>query len=200
MSDTETISVYDQKSEDYKACFASEKPDRFLTRLVSKLPENSFVLDLGCGPGHASSIIKEYGHKVDPVDASTEMVKIAKNTYSVAARQATFFDIKGKEIYDAIWANFSLLHAPRKDIHNIFKKLTLSLKPNGIMHLGLKLKVGEVEERRDRLGRFYSYYSEDELNILLKAQGFEILATNLGSGVGLAGAKEPWIVILARKI
>jgi hypothetical protein len=60
------------------------------------------------------------------------------------------------------------------------------------------MKLGEGE-RRDRMGRFYVHYTEDELTVTLVDAGFDILDSTKGEGKGFAGDVSPWITILSRK-
>ena len=55
MSDDETISVYDDQVEKYAGFFTSNDPSAGLKEFVSHLPQDGFVLDLGCGPANWSA-------------------------------------------------------------------------------------------------------------------------------------------------
>ena len=197
MSDTETIAVYDQQVTAYSNLAASEKPHSSLRKFVEALPKGGFVLDLGCGPADASVYMRKNGLRVDPVDASPEMVKIANETHNIGARVAKFDDLETKNTYDGVWANFSLLHAKKAEFPGLLNRICSALKPRGYFHIGMKLGDGEL---RDRLGRFYAYYSESELKALLDDAGFEIVSARTGEGKGLAGDISPFVVILSRKI
>jgi len=74
MADVETISVYNDQVEKYAKLVSSEKPGAILLGFIDTLKKDSYVLDLGCGPGNSAVIMQKYGLKVDPVDASDEMV------------------------------------------------------------------------------------------------------------------------------
>lgn len=69
-----------------------------------------------------------------------------------------------------------------------------ALKRDGILHIGMKLGDGAV---RDRLGRLYSYYSEEQLAMFLTDVGFTVLDIQKGEDLGLAGDVEPWIIMVA---
>lgn len=99
--------------------------------------------------------MRERGLRVDPVDASDEMVSLANSTYDIGARKATFEDIEAENAYDGIWADFSLLHVPGSDFRMIVTVLHCLLKTDGLFHLGMKTGSGAG---RDRLGRFHTYY------------------------------------------
>ena len=52
------------------------------------------------------------------------------------------------------------------------------------------MKLGEGSER-DHLGRFYTYYTEDELRHALTQEGLQWVDAHHGSGKGLAGTVSP---------
>ena len=74
MTDLETIAVYDSQIDSYVDLVKREKADPTLLKFIERIERSGYVLDLGCGPATASSIMREKGLRVDPVDASSEMV------------------------------------------------------------------------------------------------------------------------------
>lgn len=194
MTDSKTIAVYDSQVDDYAAFAQDHKSDPVLEAFVARLNADDYVLDLGCGPAQSSAMMREHGLRVDPMDASEQMVKLANDTFDIGARQAAFTDVDEVAIYDGIWANFSLLHASAEDFPKILSALRTALKPDGILHLGMKTGAGS---KRDKLDRFYSYYSEEELRAHLEGAGFVVVNAEHGEGKGLAGNVEPWIVMLS---
>ena len=74
-------------------------------------------------------------------------------------------------------------------------RIAKALKKNGLFHLGLKTGEGE---KRDRIGRFYAYYTEEELRELLTNAGFKITYIRHGSAAGLDGTDAPFIIVKAR--
>ncbi len=196
MTDDQTIDVYDSQVASYTELVKPREPDQHLAGFISRMPQNALVLDLGCGPGHDSAMMREHGLRVDPLDASAEMVRHANETYAIGARQALFGDVVERDHYDGIWANFSLLHATAEEFPNLLLALQRALKTAGVFHLGMKTGTGA---KRDKLGRYYSYYTEESLQQHLQAAGFQIEQTTPGEGVGLAGDVEAWIMITSTR-
>lgn len=195
MTDPETISVYDSRAAEYAAkTRAYNTADPRLAAFIAACAEGGRVLDLGCGPGVAAAKMARAGLRVEAVDASASMVELAAQHPGVTARQATFDEISEAALYDGIWANFSLLHAPRADFPGHLAALHAALKPGGVFLIGLKLGKGEA---RDRIGRLYTYYTEDELMDQLRAAGFTPTDIRHGSGEGLDGTTSPWISVIA---
>lgn len=194
MSDRETLSVYDAKAADYAAMTESEARDRQLLAFIADIPEGGNVLDLGCGPGHSAATMANAGLKVTALDASAEMVALAGAHEGVTARQATFDDLGGVALYDGIWANFSLLHAPRDAMPRHLAAIAKALKPGGRFHIALKTGTGA---KRDALGRFYTYYEEDELLGLLRDAGLTPGKIRRGDTKGLDGEVAGWLSVAA---
>jgi SAM-dependent methyltransferase len=195
MTDLKTIAAYDAQVDSYLGMIDQQPIDPQLLDFIARLKAGGFVLDLGCGPAKASAVMRDHGLRVDPIDASLEMVKLANDRFSIGARQAVFEDIKTKATYDGIWANFSLLHAAAKDLPNILKALHQALKPQGVFHLGMKTGSGSA---RDKLDRYYTYYSQEQLTNHLADAGFVVEHAELGEAKGLAGDMEPWVVLTSR--
>ncbi len=197
MQDLETISVYNAQADAYKELIEQLPEDESLLKFAKLFPMGSLILDLGCGPAVSSATLRSLGLQVDPIDASAEMVILANNTFNINARQATFSDIADTEVYHGVWANFSLLHAERKDFANILKSLHDTLKPGGYLHLGMKTGSGSD---RDKLGRFYTYYTEPELRTYLTDAGFSsVITTKTGEYRGLDDEIKPWVTLTSQR-
>lgn len=195
MADRQTIDTYDAQAGAYADLTRRDRPDPQLVDFATHLPAGGYVLDLGCGPAMASAYLRNAGFKVDPVDASSEMVRLANDTHDIGARQATFEEIEAIDAYDGVWANFSLLHARIADFPRHLAALRRALRPSGYFHIGMKLGSGEA---RDRLGRHYSYYSRQGLNRYLTEAGFKVIAVSTGEDAGLSGEVAPWITMMSR--
>ncbi|MFY0616511.1 class I SAM-dependent DNA methyltransferase [Shimia sp.] len=199
MSDKETMAVYAKAAGDYAKRFARVEDadiDQFsdLQALFALLPDAGLVLDLGCGPGQWAAKIRDAGYRIEAMDASPEMAALAKDRYDLDVTVATFDSLQAEDVYDGIFANFSLLHAPRSEFPTHLTRIYRALKPSGAFHIGMKL--GEAEGR-DHLGRFYSYYSETELAALLTAAGFTVVRKRTGSAKGLAGTRDTFVILTA---
>jgi 2-polyprenyl-3-methyl-5-hydroxy-6-metoxy-1,4-benzoquinol methylase len=195
MSDPETLKVYADKAEEYATLVAGQTPtDPLLTSFIALFAKGSDVLDLGCGPGHAAHVMADAGLTVTATDAVPEMVARADSHPSVTARVATFDDIAGHAVYDGIWANFCLLHAPRADMPRHLAALHTALRPNGVLHIALKTGAGE---QRDPIGRLYTYYTDAELTDLLNTAGFTVTNRTTGRDIGLDGVPANWIALRA---
>lgn len=195
--DEETRAVYDARAGEYaKVLGGSLEPDAQLQSFLDALPAKADVLDLGCGPGRSAAIMARAGHRVIATDASAEMIRLAAQHDGVHAQQASFDDLTSSAIYDGIWANFSLLHAPRADLPRHMCAISEALRPKGIFHIGMKTGTGEA---RDELGRLYTYVTMKETHGLLKEAGLQAFVEWQNRGPGLTGKEEDFMIIQARK-
>jgi SAM-dependent methyltransferase len=192
--DAKTIEVYDARAADY--AHLTKELDGYdeLLAFCEAMPAGAQVLDLGCGPGFYASFMATQGCKVDAVDASIEMVKLAAQQAGVSARQASFDDISGHAVYDGVWANFSLLHAPRDAFPKHLAALHRACKPDAKFHIGMKLGANAG---RDGIDRMYTYYQEDDLLTHLSTAGFTVDGCNHGNSPGLSGEPSDWILVTA---
>lgn len=194
MIDPETIGIYNAKAQDYSDKFSHTKPDQDLQRFIDAMPVGASVLDFGCGPGHAAAMLADAGLNVQATDASIEMVRMAQEKYEINAHQEQFLQLNAVDEFDGIWANFSLLHAPKAEFPDVLKLLKTAMKSGGILHLGLKIGDGE---NRDHLGRMYSFFQPDELKTNLITAGFTPTFERQGAGKGLAGTLDPFMIVNA---
>jgi len=193
-ADVETLAVYDAKAQDYARLVVSKAEHKSLAEFVADLPDRARVLDLGCGPGHYAAEMLRLGCRVDAVDGSAAMVELARQVDGLNVWQAFFDELDAENIYDGVWASFSLLHAPREKLPQHMAQIKRAIKTGGVFHIGMKL--GDAESR-DVLGRAYTYVTEAELLALLKDAGFEPYETYLGEGAGLSGTVDKFILVRA---
>jgi SAM-dependent methyltransferase len=193
VTDRTTLEVYAARAEDYaKRTRKAAAKDPLLLAFIATLPSGAKVLDLGCGPGGAAAAMAAAGLQVTAIDAVPQMVALAQQHKGVSARHGTFDSIAETDVYDGIWANFSLLHAPRADLPDHLARLHCALKPGGRFHIAVKAGRGE---NRDALGRLYTYYTDAELTGLLEAAGFTVTDHAAGGDLGLDDTYADWIAL-----
>lgn len=190
MSDEKTIGVYNARAEEYAAVTAGDGPDDTLRAFMQILPAHGRVLDLGCGPGITAGYMAAAGFEVEAWDASEQMLALAAQRPGVTTRHAVFADLEARDTYDGVWANFSLLHAPVADLPGHLAAIKRALRPGGAFHIALKEGVGE---KRDEIGRKYSYYTVESLSAHLREAGLTPGPFRKGVDKGLDGKMAPWI-------
>ena len=192
--DNITIDIYNKNAARYADLDIDKVSLKAFRDFSNALPRNGIVLDYGCGPGYFAKKFLANGFKVDAFDASKKMIEIASIETQVNWWVADFKSFRATKLYDGIWANFSLLHAPKKEIIQLIQTIFKSLKPHGLFSVGLKLGTGE---KRDRIGRKYSYFEENEIRNILSKEKFYHISHHLGEAEGLDGESANFIIILS---
>lgn len=114
------------------SCLADSFPEGFIPQRI---------LDLGVGNGNSmAQLIPLFPNaSYDILDASPEMLSIAKNrfpTVKTTSFESYFSEFDyGIERYDVIIAGFSLHHCPAEEKKHVFKKLYQSLTDHGILSI-----------------------------------------------------------------
>jgi len=157
--------------------------------------KNDKVLDLGCGHGSAASYMLNAGLNCHAIDASAKMVELANQKFNIKAKVCTFDELDGAESFNGIYASFSLLHVGQIQFLKILQVIKRMLLPDGKLGLGMKLGTGN---KRDSIGRFYAYYTEDELTKHLEDIGLTVVRRYSGTSKGLAGDVEPWVFLIGK--
>lgn len=197
MADQETMAAYAKHVERYRKLVTDQGGNRRLGGFMARLKPGDAVLDLGCGVGDSAARMRDAGFEVTCMDASPDMAAVALELHGIEVRQVSFDDLADEDLYDGVWASFSLLHAPRADMPANLARIHRALKSGGTLYLGLKEGNSEA---RDAAGRFYAYFAEDEMRDHLAAAGFGILALETDSVTGLLGTPEPCMHITAQRI
>lgn len=131
------------------------------------------------------------------MDASPDMAAMALELHDIKVQQVSFDELADKNLYDGVWAGFSLLHASRAQMPAHLTRIHRALKEAGIPYPGLKMGNHEA---RDGAVRFYACFGEDEMRDHLAVAGFNILALETDSVTGLLGTPEPCMHITAQRI
>ncbi|MEO0679069.1 MAG: class I SAM-dependent methyltransferase [Pseudomonadota bacterium] len=193
-ADAETLAVYDAGAQDYAARFRFPFDAASIARFVELMPKGGHALDYGCGSGWGAEAMLKAGLTVRALDASPGLVERARAA-GVPAEVGVFEDMDDVAAYDGVWASFSLLHAPRDALPGLLTRIHRALKPGGLFYLGVKLGEGES---RDRLGRRYAYWTEEDLRTLLAEAGFAWLEHHQEVETGWAGTPDAAIHVFAR--
>lgn len=185
--DKTTLDFYDSEAPVYAPWSAPKFPLPWLEKFLSLAPDTGRMLDYGCGGGWAAKRMLEAGYEVDAFDGSAGLAKEAETLTGLDVKVHRFEDFDAKDRYDGVWASFCLLHAPRAEMPANLARIYAALRPGGVFYLGLKAGSGE---KRDKLGRFYSYFEPDYITGLLAEAGFAEPQVRLREGDGYDGEQE----------
>jgi ubiquinone/menaquinone biosynthesis C-methylase UbiE len=176
--DRQTIDTYNQMAREYDdetIGFWEQFPHTFLDTFIQLTGER--VLDIGSGPGRDGLLLKQAGKHVTCLDASTEMINLSR-ARGLKSVLGDFTALPfGEASFNGVWAYTSLLHIPKKSIHEALREIHRVLSPAGIFALGLI--EGDTEEYRKSSGvdlpRWFSFYQQKEVERIVQDCGFKLV-------------------------
>lgn len=203
----DTIDWYDKHAQQYAKGIQSLAPQDMLQKFASMLPPKAKVLDAGSTAGRDSKILADLRLDVIGIDASKNLVILAKKQYPhIRFVQGNFLDLPfSRDFFHGVWAHASLVHLESvKDTNKALKEFNRVLKIGGILYLFVKShtdteKFKIVSDSLSRDYRFFQFYTKEEVKALLERNGFIItfLEDNYPDN---ADRKEiKWIVAFAKK-
>ena len=134
--------------------------------------------------------------RVEAIDGSIELCRIASGYTGIEVRNMLFQDLDEHERYDAIWACSSILHLPKKELKDVFQKMTCSLKPDGIIYTSFK--YGEFEG--DRHGRFFVDFTETSFSNFIKdIPSIRLKSEWVTEDVRPGRGNEAWLNLILQK-
>ncbi len=155
MSD-KTLQYYNANAKSFTANTFFVDFSQIQQEFLITLPPGAYILDFGCGSGRDTKYFLEHGYKVDAIDGSLELCKLASAHTGIKVRQMLFQELQERERYDGIWACASILHVAKNELPDILQRMYNALKPNGIIYASFK--YGEFEGVRN--GRYFSDFTE----------------------------------------
>ena len=207
----DTIDWYDKNAENYANAVKNNASIDSLQEFVSLLPKKAIVLDAGCGGGRDSNILNTFGLKVIGLDISRGLLNIAKKKFPLIKfvhgdlRKLPF----NNNFLNGIWSHASLVHLEsQKDVSKVLLEFHRVLKNSGLIHILVKAQSGKektaiVKDKLSNHERFFQYFSQTELKLLLIKAQFQILKieqyNESQKRKGGRGEVE-WILVLAKKI
>jgi 2-polyprenyl-3-methyl-5-hydroxy-6-metoxy-1,4-benzoquinol methylase len=169
MYSDQNVAYYNQNVQNYLQRTIDADMDVPRQKFLQYLKPKAKILDAGCGPGRDLSFFHQEGYEVLGFDPAEEMVRYVKQQLHLPALQTSFQDLEYTKGFDGIWAAASLLHVPTEDLPDVFRRLWIALKPQGILFLSFKEGTGS---RKEGERTFYDMTAETLLPYLT---GFEIL-------------------------
>lgn len=160
-----TLEYYNKNAQLYYEQTLVGNLQEIYDRFLKELPNNAYILDFGCGAGRDSKYFIDKGYKIEAIDGSIEMCKLASKYINQEVKCMKFNELDDVNTYDGIWACSSILHVEKEKLSNIMEKMINALKNDGIIYSSFKLGTGpKVEE-----GKYYNYLTKDTMeNILIK--------------------------------
>lgn len=202
----DTIEWYNQNAQYYAKEADKVDTSEHINEFVALLPKHANILDAGCGDGRDSGRIAERGFSVTGYDISAGLLEIARKHHpDVKFIEGDLRTLPFKsESFDGIWVYASLLHLEKvEDVQKALRECYRVLQPGGIIYGCVKkqtgnIKIAVVTDSVSKHDRFFQYFTEQEIQELLKASGFDVLKTIQDDDLQ-GRAEVKWIIFIGKK-
>lgn len=173
-------------------------------RGLSSLPKNKVILEIGCGSGHGTKLIKKYflPQKIEAIDLDPRMIILARKrvqdqTVSFHVASATKLPFKDNS-FDAILEFAIIHHIP--NWRDALKELHRVLKPGGEMIL----EDLSIETFAGFWGSFYRKILDHPYQHMYTQKEFVDYVESLGFKINVFQAHYPfrllkYFVVVAEK-
>ena len=151
-----TLDYYNQNARSYTSATQALDFRSIQEHFLSCMPQPARILDFGCGSGRDTGYFLNRGFQVDAIDGSSEMCRIAGEYTGIPIRQMLFQELDTVDTYDGIWACASILHLPKGELSDVFDRMAVALRKNGILYASFK--YGSFEGERN--GRHFTDFTE----------------------------------------
>lgn len=174
MEDYNTLEYYNKNAKKYFEQTIVGNLQENYDKFLKEVPNNSYILDFGCGSGRDSKYFIDNGYKVKAIDGSVEMCKLASEYINQKVECMKFEELEDIDIYDGIWACSSILHVEKEKLPSILNKMINALKVDGIIYACFKIGAGyEIKE-----GKYYNYITKEELQEILNKNNLKATIIN----------------------
>lgn len=191
-----TIGYYDNHADEFYKNTVNVEFRTMQERFLVKLENGSYILDFGCGSGRDAKYFLEHGYRVDAIDGSEVLCKMASEYTGIKVENMFFQELSEVDKYDGIWACSSILHLPIDDLAEVMRKMVIALKKNGIIYTSFKYGIFTGE----RNGRYFTDMTEELFAEFLRGiDGLEVEEQWTTSDVRPGRGEEKWLNLILRK-
>ncbi len=128
------------------------------------VPAGGRIMDLGCGSGRDVKWFRDHGYEAYGLDASEQLVKIARDQLAIPVEVGCIEDWVADEAFDGIWCCASLVHLDDEAFDRFLSNLRYNLRSGGVLFMSVKegIESGTTED-----GRYFRDFNEDRISALL---------------------------------
>ncbi len=189
------MNYYDENGQEFFDGTVNTDMTPHYMEFLKLIPENSHILDAGCGSGRDAKNFRDMGFEVTAIDGSEKMCELASEYANVNVCHMQFQEIEFVNEFDGIWASASLLHVPSSEIDDVLNRLKTSLKDDGILYASFK--YGDFEGKRN--GRYFNDLDESTSRELFEKLDFKVIKTWITFDARKGREDERWVNILVKK-
>lgn len=191
-----TLNYYNSNAVNFYQNTVSVELSDIQSKFLSKLDTKAHILDFGCGSGRDTKAFLDQGYRVEALDGSAELCKLATQYTGITVRHMLFQELSTVGKYDGIWACSSILHLPLDELSDVMRKMSAALKLNGIIYTSFKYGTFSGEKN----GRYFTDMTEGTFadfirNITDLVTEEQWISSDIRPGRG----EEQWLNIILRK-
>lgn len=191
-----TINYYDINAKEFVEGTLNVDFKATQDKFINKLPAKGYILDFGCGSGRDTKYFLAKDFKVDAIDGSIELCKIASEYTNIKVRHMYFNELSIVNKYDSIWACSSILHLSLDDLVDVFKRMSKALKDEGIIYTSFK--YGDFSGERN--GRYFTDMTEDSFaKLIANVENLKVEEQWITADVRPQRGNEKWLNLILRK-
>lgn len=191
-----TLNYYNINAENFYHNTVSAKFTDTQKFFLLKLRKGAYILDFGCGSGRDTKAFLDQGYRVEAIDGSSELCKLATQYTGITVRHMLFQELSAVDQYDAIWACSSILHLSLDELSDVMRKMTAALKSNGIIYTSFKYGTFSGE----RNGRYFTDMTKDTFaDFIRNIDGLVTEEQWISSDIRPGRGEEQWLNIILRK-
>lgn len=196
MIENKTLTYYNTHAQSFTQSTRGVDFTAIQNKFLDKLTAGAFILDFGCGSGRDTRYFLDQGYRVEAIDGSEELCRLAGEYTGIEVKCMLFQELQDTDRYDAVWACSSILHLTYDDLISVLEKIARALKDKGLLYTSFKYGTEEGE----RNGRYFTDMTEEKLTGLLeKVPDFEIEEQWITSDVRPGRGEEKWLNLFLRK-
>ena len=196
MIENKTLTYYNTHAQSFTQSTRGVDFTAIQNKFLDKLTAGAFILDFGCGSGRDTRYFLDQGYRVEAIDGSEELCRLAGEYTGIEVKYMLFQELQDTDRYDAVWACSSILHLTYDDLISVLEKIARALKDKGLLYTSFKYGTEEGE----RNGRYFTDMTEEKLTGLLeKVPDFEIEEQWITSDVRPGRGEEKWLNLFLRK-
>ncbi len=196
MIENKTLTYYNTHAQSFTQSTRGVDFTAIQNKFLDKLTAGAFILDFGCGSGRDTRYFLDQGYRVEAIDGSEELCRLAGEYTGIEVKYMLFQELQDTDRYDAVWACSSILHLTYDDLITVLEKIARALKDKGLLYTSFKYGTEEGE----RNGRYFTDMTEEKLTGLLeKVPDFEIEEQWITSDVRPGRGEEKWLNLFLRK-
>jgi len=192
----ETLDYYEQNSQAYFDETVHVEFGETHRKFTAFLKPGASILDFGCGSGRDTLAFLKQGYTVVATDGSEQLCGLASHLTGQSVRHLLFNDLDYIQRFDGIWACSSILHLPKEELTDAFRKMAQALKAGGVVYTSFKYGVFEGI----RNGRWFTDMTWESFSAFNERAGvFSVADHWLSCDVRPKRGNEQWLNLLLAK-